>query len=178
MYRGNCKQLGKYRIDRRTETHNHLLHDKNEKKEDNNQENKNESGSTKNDERNGAVTADGIDHNEHCNTSMKFETVLVMALRTVKLKNENKELVVNALLDASTTSYIIYDVAAELELQGPLKTVSIRAMNGNVNTYQTMPVACELLSCHETLKHYILAYTTNKITGNMRPIEWRVNANK
>ena len=109
---------------------------------------------------------------------MKLETVLAMALRTVKLKNENKEVVVNALLDASTTSYIIYDVAAELELQGPLKTVPIRAMNGNVNTYQTMPVACELLSCHETLKHYILAYTTNKITGNMRPIEWRVNANK
>ena len=39
-----------------------------------------------------------------------------------------------------------------------------------------MPVACELLSCDGTLKHYILAYTTNKITGNMRPIEWRVNA--
>ena len=36
--------------------------------------------------------------------------------------------------------------------------------------------AYELLSCEGTLKHYISAYTTHKITGNMRPIEWRVNA--
>ena len=40
-HRGNnCKQLG---IDRCTETRNHLLHDKNEKKEDKNQEDKKES---------------------------------------------------------------------------------------------------------------------------------------
>ena len=97
-----------------------------------------------------------------------------MALRMVpvKLKNGNKELVVNALLNgASTSSYIDYDVAAELGLQGLLERVSISTMNGNVKTCQTMPVACELLSCDGTLKHYILAYTTNKITGNMRPIE-------
>ena len=97
-----------------------------------------------------------------------------MALRTVpvKLKNGNKELVVNALLNgASTSSYIDYDVAAELGLQGLLERVSISTMNGNVKTCQTMPAACELLSCDGTLKHYILAYTTNKITGNMRPIE-------
>lgn len=41
----------------------------------------------------------------------------------------------NALLDdASTTTYINYDVAAELGLQGPLETVSISTMNGNMKT--------------------------------------------
>ena len=60
-----------------------------------------------------------------------------MALKTVpvKLKNGKKELVVNALLDdVSTTSYINYDVAAELGLQGSLEIVSISAVNGNVKT--------------------------------------------
>lgn len=133
-HRGNnCKQLG---IDWCTETCNHLLHDKNEKKEDKNQEDKKESDNWKNDQGNGAVAADGIGHNEHCNT-MKLERVSVMVLRTVpaKLKNWNKELIVNALLDdASTTTYINYDVAAELGLQGPLETVSISTMNGNMKT--------------------------------------------
>ena len=110
---------------------------------------------------------------------MELARVSVMALRTVpvKLKNRNKELVVNASLDdASTTTYINCDVAEELELQGPLETVSISTMNGNVKTYQTMPVARELLSCGGTLKHYILGYTTYKTTLNMNPTEWRVNA--
>ena len=155
------------------------MHDKNEKKEDKNQEDKNESDHRKNHQGNGAVGADEIGHNEHCNTSMKLERVSVMSLRTVlvKLKNGNKELVVNALLDdAITTIYINYDVVVELGLQGPLETVSISTMNRNVKTYQTMPVASELLSYDGTLKHYISAYTTNKITGNMRLIESRVNA--
>ena len=107
---------------------------------------------------------------------MELERVSVMALRTVpvKLKNRNKELVVNASLDdASTTTYINCDVAEELELQGPLETVSISIMNGNVKTYQTMPVARELLSCGGTLKHYILGYTTYKTTLNMNPTEWK-----
>ena len=68
---------------------------------------------------------------------MKLERVSVMALKTVpvKLKNGKKELVVNALLDdVSTTSYINYDLAAELGLQGSLEIVSISAVNGNVKT--------------------------------------------
>lgn len=134
-HRGNnCKQLG---IDRCNETCNNLLHDKNEKKEDKNQEDKKESDSWKNDQGNGAVAADRIGHNEHCNTSMKLDRVWVMVLRTVpaKLKNGNKELIVNALLDdASTTTYINYDMAAELGLQGLLETVSISTMNGNTKT--------------------------------------------
>ena len=178
-HRGNnCNQLGKCGINGCTETHNRLLHD-NEKKEDKTQEDNKKADSGKSDQRNNAVSPDGNDHNQHCNTSMKLERVSVMALRTVpvKLKNGNKELIVNALLDdASTTSYINYDVAAELGLQGPLETVSISTMNGNVKTYQTMPVVCELLSCDGTSKHSVSAYTTNKVTGNMRPIEWRVNA--
>ena len=43
------------------------MHDKNEKKEDKNQEDKNESDSRENDQGNGAVAADGIGYNEHCN---------------------------------------------------------------------------------------------------------------
>ena len=37
----NCQQLGKCGIDRCNDTHNRLLHDKNEKKEDKNKEDKN-----------------------------------------------------------------------------------------------------------------------------------------
>ena len=75
----------------------------------------------------------------------------------------------------STKSYISSDVAAELGLDGPVKTVTVRTMNGNVKTFETTSMECEVGSIDGKVKHNVSTYTTQKVTGKLRPIEWRVH---
>ena len=83
---------------------------------------------------------------------------------------------VNALLDkGSTKSYINSDVAAELGLDGPVETVTVSTMNGNVKKFPTTSVECEVGSIDGEVKYSVSTYTTKKIPGKMRPIEWRVH---
>ena len=77
--------------------------------------------------------------------------------------------------DGSTKSYINSNVAAELGLDGPVETVTVSTMNGNVRTFQTTSVECEVECIDEKVKHNVSTYTTQKVTGKMRPIEWRVH---
>ena len=58
-----------------------------------------------------------------------------MTPRTVSviLKNDNRKMRVNALLDdASTQTYINADVAAQLGLQGKLQQVTVKVLNGQI----------------------------------------------
>ncbi|CAB4021266.1 Hypothetical predicted protein, partial [Paramuricea clavata] len=75
-----------------------------------------------------------------------------IALRTVPvvLKNGNREVTVNALLDdASTQTYINTDVAAELGLHGKFQKATVNVLNGQMETFVTMPVEFELKSLDE-----------------------------
>ena len=54
--------------------------------------------------------------------------------------------------DGSTKSYINSDVAAELGLDGPVETVTVSTMNGNVKTFQTTSVYCEVGSIDGKVK--------------------------
>ena len=68
-----------------------------------------------------------------------------VALRIIPvyLKNGKKRLKVNALLDdASTKTYLNTDVAAELGLQGQVKKINVSVLNGQVETFETLPVEC------------------------------------
>ena len=72
-----------------------------------------------------------------------------LAMRTVPvtLVNGNRRIKVNALLDdASTKTYINADVAAELGLQGSFQKTNVNVLNGQVETFLTMPVEFELES--------------------------------
>ena len=72
-----------------------------------------------------------------------------IGLRTVQviLKNSERSLKVNALLDdASTKSYINADVAAELGLQGRTEKMTVNVLNGQVETFETKPIKVELVS--------------------------------
>lgn len=63
-----------------------------------------------------------------------------VGLRTVPviLKNGDRSLTVNALLDdASTKSYVNADVAAELGLQGRIERVTVNVLNGQAETFET-----------------------------------------
>ena len=114
-------------------------------------------------------------------TSADGGGVSVMALRTIPvvLRNGNRKMLVNALLDdGSTKSYINEDVAAELGLEGPVESISVNTMNGRTSHFRTMPVEFVLQSVDGSSLTHMLAHTTKKVTGNMRPVEWRVNAGK
>ena len=71
------------------------------------------------------------------------------ALRTepVRVKNGNRNIVVNALLDdASTKTYLNADIAAELKLVGETRRITVNVLNGQMDSFETMSVEFELES--------------------------------
>ncbi|XP_063441925.1 uncharacterized protein LOC134722246 [Mytilus trossulus] len=104
-----------------------------------------------------------------------------VTLRTVPviLKNGNRTVSVNALLDdASTKTYINADVAAELGLQGQIQKVTVNVLNDNVETFETMPVEVRLQSHNGQTDAKVVAFTTNRVTGSLQPVDWKQHARK
>lgn len=104
-----------------------------------------------------------------------------VTLRTVPVivRNGNRSLTVNALLDdASTRTYINSDVAAELGLEGRLQTMTVNVLNDECESFDTMPVEFDLESLNGRTRNRIVAFTTHKVTGNMKPIDWRQHQDK
>ena len=98
-----------------------------------------------------------------------------VGLRTgpVVLKNEDRWMTVNALLDdASTKTYINTDVATELGLKGNKEQVTVNVLNGQLETFETMPVTFELESVNGNVKMKVSSFTTNRVTGNMTVVDW------
>ena len=115
-----------------------------------------------------------VDHN-------KSEAPAFVALRTVPviLKNGNRRIELNALLDdASTRTYLNSNVAAQLGLQGEYQRVSVNVLNGRVEAFKTMPVELEVESVDGQFTRKISALTTDRVTGNLRIIDWRKESNK
>ena len=99
-----------------------------------------------------------------------------VALRTIPvvLKNGHKRRIVNALLDdASTKTYLNGDVAAELGLQGIPQKVTVNVLNNQVDTFETTPVKLELESLDGKVNMEISAFTADRVTGDMKAINWR-----
>ena len=95
------------------------------------------------------------------------------------LKNGNRSLKVNALLDeASTKTYLNADVAAELALQNRIEQVTVNVLNGQIETFETKPVSFELLSVDRKVNMNVTAYTANRVTGNMPVIHWNEYSSK
>ena len=98
-----------------------------------------------------------------------------IGLRTVPviLKNGERSLKINALLDdASTKSYINADVAAELGLQGRTEKMTLNVLNGQVETFQTKPINVEVKSITGNVSTMVSACTVDRVTGNMPVVEW------
>ena len=102
-----------------------------------------------------------------------------IALRTIPvyLKNGTKRIKVNALLDdASTKTYINSDVAAELGVHGQLQKVNVSVLNGHVETFETSPVECMIESLDGKSKLRITAFTTERVIGDTKAIDWSMCA--
>ena len=104
-----------------------------------------------------------------------------VALRTVPVvvKNSGRRFVLNALLDdTSTKSYINGDVAAELGLEGTMQKITVNVLNGGEDSFQTMPVEFDLQGVDGRSNVRFSAFTATRITGNMRPDKWKMQAAK
>ena len=108
-------------------------------------------------------------------TACDVTTPDFIVLRTVPviLRNGNRSLKVNALLDdASTKTYVNADVAAELGLKGKTERVTVNVLNGQVETFETRPVDMEIESLAGDVRLRVTAYTANKVTGTMSVFDW------
>ena len=102
-------------------------------------------------------------------------------LRTVPVivKNGNRTIKVNARLDdASTKTYINADIAAELGLSGQVESVNVNVLNGNIKTFETMPVTFELQSVNGRITQQVSAFTAERVTGDMKVIQWSKHSAK
>ena len=80
----------------------------------------------------------------------------------------------NALLgDGSTKNYVNSDIAAELNLKGTLEMVNIGILNGRSELLETMPVEFGLESIDDKVDMKIHAVTADRVTRNMKAINWR-----
>ena len=116
---------------------------------------------------------------EQNDTTMMIEITGTIALRIIPvyIRNGNRKLQVNALLDdASTKTYINADVAAELGLQGCLRRVNVSLLNGKVETFETSPVECAIESLDGKSCSKVTAFTANRVTGNMKVTDWNTCA--
>ena len=54
----------------------------------------------------------------------------------------------------------------------------MNVLNGQTETFETMPVDVELESLDGSVSKTVSAFTTERVTGNLEAIDWRKHANK
>lgn len=102
---------------------------------------------------------------QHTTAHRKRENFVALRTIPVVLKNGNRSVKVNALLDdGSTKTYINTEIAEALQLYGELKTVQINVLDGQIKTFETMPVNCKLESVEGVKKVELNAFTVEKVT--------------
>ena len=99
----------------------------------------------------------------------------ITGLRTIPVivSSDTKHIKINALLDdGSTKSYINCDIAAELGIQTVAQKVKVNVLNGNTETFETMPVSVKLESLNGQCKVDMSVFTADKVTGNLKAVNW------
>ncbi|PFX13818.1 hypothetical protein AWC38_SpisGene22068 [Stylophora pistillata] len=164
------------------DTHNRLLHEAKRRESD---KEKSTSGQKANDNPEAKQGAQGpttegrqqrsersLTTTVHAKENVKEEYIVLRTVPVI-LKSGGRKLVVNALLDdASSKTYVNSDVPAELGLQGESRKVTVNFLNGQEDTFETMPVECEIESLDGRISMRITAFTANRVTGNMKAVNW------
>ncbi len=104
-----------------------------------------------------------------------------LALRTVPVivQHGDRKIQVNALLDdASTTTYINQDIAAELGVFGEPQQISVKVLNNRTETFNTNKVEFTIRSMNGAIIRQAQACTTGKVTGDMTVIDWNKHKNR
>ncbi|XP_028418888.1 uncharacterized protein LOC114544441 [Dendronephthya gigantea] len=108
------------------------------------------------------------------NKAGSFRTVPVW------LKANGQKIRVNAVLDdASSASYISEEVAGVLGLSAPYEPVTVKVLNENIETFDTMPVDLVLESSDGSVQVSFRPFTCpRKITGSYKVVDWRGYQNR
>ena len=87
------------------------------------------------------------------------------------MSSDTKKIKINALFDdGSTKSYINSDKAAELGIQTVTQKVKVNVLNGNTETFETMPVSVKLESLNGQCQVDMSVFTADKVTGNLKAV--------
>jgi len=106
-------------------------------------------------------------------TSGNKSGMIALRMIPVYMSNGSRKIKVNALLDdASTKSYINSYVAAELGFKGQLRRVKVNVLNGQIEILEMMPVVCDIESLDGRSKLNFTAFTVEKVTGDMKAMDW------
>ena len=160
-----------------SKNHNRLLHKFANTSTQN--ENIGQSGNGRSSESGG--TTEGEPHIKTLNAHFDPPKKTHVALRTVPviLKSGPNRIKVNALLDdGSTKSYINADVAAQLGVQGQTQKIKVNVLNGEIETFETMPVNVGLESLNGQINMNIDVLTATNVTGNLKAIDWNRYSDK
>ena len=69
-------------------------------------------------------------------------------------------------------SYINAEVAAEPCLQGRIEKMTVKVLNGQVETFETKPINVEFVSITGNISTMVSACTVDRVTCNMLVVEW------
>ncbi|XP_065639456.1 uncharacterized protein LOC136072233 [Hydra vulgaris] len=157
-----CRNTRVCGIDGCTDTHNCLLHKKRHQNETISKDFKEKDTILEN-----SHTSNIQFHSNHVMNYISLKTAPVI------LRNGNKKVVVNALLDnGSTKTCLNSDVADELSLQGKTEKVTVNMINGKIDSFETMPVEFQLESLNGETKIAVETFTVNNVTGNLKAVNW------
>lgn len=162
----SCRKMGECEIDGCRKLHNRMLHEKRE---------------THHTVQRSGETSSRVFEPITEEATMLTHRFDKIALRTVPvlLRNGNKSMQVNALLDdASTKTYINTAVVESLGITGVKQQVVVNVLNNRTETFQTMPVDVELQSVDGNTTTRLTAFTTDKVTGNMNVVNWNKHSQK
>ena len=91
----------------------------------------------------------------------------------MNLRNGNKIIKVNALLDeASTRTYLNEDVAAELGLYGDYEDLKVNVLNDQAQTLKTSHVEFTISSMDQMVSKLASGFTVDRVTGNLEVVDW------
>ena len=68
-------------------------------------------------------------------------------------------------------TYINSDIVEQMRLKVILKQEMVNVLNSQVKPFETLPVEFNLESLNGKIK--LSGYTTDRVAGNMRPINWK-----
>ena len=164
---GSCQRSRVCGIQGCKRTHHRLLHTKAESS------NQNQTFRPENVSNNGDSAQSSITEGERTLTSHFAPSITGLRTVPVILSSDSKHIKINALLDdGSTKSYINSDIAAELGIQTIAQKVKVNVLNGNTETFETMPVSVQLESLNGQCKVDMSVFTADKVTGNLKAVNW------
>lgn len=165
---GSCQRSRVCGIQGCKRTHHRLLHTKSESPNQR-QTDRTESVSSNS----GSSAQSLITEGEQTLTSHLGPSITGLRTVPVIVSSDSKRIKINALLDdGSTKSYINSDIAAELGIQTVTQKVKVNVLNGNTETFETMPVSVTLESLNGKCKVDMSVFTADKVTGNLKAVNW------